>query len=186
MPLENIRFVFLDREGILNLKPPEGHYVTSWEQLQLLPGVEQAIAKLSRTGFTVLVVTNQRGIALGKMTQADLNDIHRRLCEQLAQFGAYLDGIYVCPHDIGQCHCRKPDIGLFEQAFADFPGASPENSVMIGDSLSDIEARVRIGMAAIFVPGDPESQKAGAERAAALATATATSLVDCVERYLFR
>jgi D-glycero-D-manno-heptose 1,7-bisphosphate phosphatase len=183
-PFENIRYVFLDREGILNLKPPEGRYITSWAQFQLLPGVEQAIATLNRTGRVVIVVTNQRGVALGLMTQADVDLIHERLRQHLVQFGAHLDGIYVCPHDIGQCHCRKPDSGLFEQAFSDFPGARPENSVMIGDSLSDIEAGMRMSMATIFVPGDPANQKPGGDRATALATATADSLLDCVERYL--
>jgi D-glycero-D-manno-heptose 1,7-bisphosphate phosphatase len=183
-PFENIRYVFLDREGILNLKPPEGNYVTSWEQFHLLPGVQQAIAKLNHAGLMVIVVTNQRGIALGRMTQADLDDIHRRLREELAQSNARLDGIYVCPHDIGLCRCRKPEIGLFQQGFADFPGARPENSVMIGDSLSDIEAGIRVGMPTIFVPGDPATQKAGAEHAARLATTIADSLADAVDRYL--
>ena len=183
-PFENIRYVFLDREGILNLKPPEGQYVAGWEQFQILPGVEQAVAGLNQVGCIVIVVTNQRGVALGHTTRADVDEIHERLRQHLAKYGAHLDAIYVCPHDIGQCHCRKPDIGLFEQAFSDFPGARPDNSVMIGDSLSDIEAGTRLGMATIFVPGDPSTQKPGAERAAQFATATATSLLDCVQRHL--
>ena len=182
-PFEKIRYVFLDREGILNLKPPEGEYVTCLDQFQLLPGVEQAIAMLNHAGFTVILVTNQRGVALGRMALGDVDKIHVQLRSHLAQYGAHLDAIYVCPHDVGQCHCRKPEIGLFEQAFADFPGARPENSVMIGDSLSDIEAGIRMGMETIFVPGDTATQKPGAARAAKLATATATSLPDCVESH---
>jgi D-glycero-D-manno-heptose 1,7-bisphosphate phosphatase len=183
-PFANISYVFLDREGILNQKPPEDQYVTCWEQVSMLPGVEQAIGRLNRLGRRVIVVTNQRGVALGRMTQADLDEIHRRLRDHLATHGAVVDAIYACPHDVGQCHCRKPDTGLLEQAFADVPGARPENSVMIGDSLSDIEAGVRMGMATIFVSGDPANQKPGVERAQQLATATAASLPDCVERYL--
>ena len=183
-PFANISFVFLDREGILNRKPPEGKYVTSWEQFDPLPGIEQAIARLNRSGRTVIVVTNQRGIALGRMTLADLDTIHKRLRDHLAPYGARLDAIYSCPHDVGQCRCRKPDTGLFEQAFADFPAARPYNSVMIGDSLSDIEAGTRIGMATIFIPGDAVNQQPGSDRAARLATATASSLPDCVDRYL--
>jgi D-glycero-D-manno-heptose 1,7-bisphosphate phosphatase len=183
-PFDNIRYVFLDREGILNLKPPEGHYVESWEQFRLLPDVEQAVARLNRARLTVIVVTNQRGVALGRMTHADVDEIHEHLRQHLAHYGAHLDAIYVCPHDIGQCRCRKPDTGLFEQAFVDFPGANPKNSVMIGDSLSDIEAGIRVGMTTIFVLGDPATQKAGAERATALATVTAVSLPDAVDGYL--
>jgi len=184
-PFEKIRYVFLDREGILNLKPPEGQYVENWEQFHLLPGVENAIARLNRAGFTVIVVTNQRGIALGRMTLADVREVHHRLRQHLAGCGAHLDGIYVCPHDIGKCHCRKPETGLFEQAFSDFPDARPDNSVMIGDSLSDIEAGMRIGMATILVPGDPSTQAPDIERAAALATATSASLTEAADRYLF-
>jgi D-glycero-D-manno-heptose 1,7-bisphosphate phosphatase len=180
----NVTFVFLDREGVLNRKPPEGSYITRWGQFEVLPGVEQAIARLNRSGRKVILVTNQRGVALGHMTLADLDALHHHLRDHLAQHGAHLDAIYACPHDVGQCHCRKPNVGLFEQAFADFPDARPEYSVMIGDSLSDIEAATRIGMASIFVAGDPACRKPGAERAAHLATATAASLPDCVERYL--
>jgi len=183
-PFEDIRYVFLDREGILNSKPPEGQYVANWEQSQILPGVEQAIARLNQAECTVIVVTNQRGVALGRMTRADLDEIHDRLRQHLAKYGDHLDAIYVCPHEIEQCHCRKPDIGLFEQAFFDFPGERPGNSVMIGDSLSDIQAGARLGMATIFVPGDFSTQKPGAERARQFATATATSLLDCVRRHL--
>jgi len=182
----NIFYVFLDRDGIVNRKAPEGAYVTCWEQFHLLPGLEQAIARLNRSGRKVIVVTNQRGVALGHLTLVDLDDIHQRLRAHLAQHGAHLDAIYACPHDVGQCHCRKPDTGLFERAFADFPAARPDNSVMIGDSLSDIEAATRMGMASIFVAGDPSHQKPGAERAAQLATATAASLLDCVDRHLTR
>jgi histidinol-phosphate phosphatase family protein len=185
-PFANISYVFLDREGILNQKPPEDQYVTCWQDFHLLPGVEQAIARLNRSGRKVIVVTNQRGVALGRMTQAEVDEIHQRLREHLAQRGAHLDAIYTCPHDVGQCRCRKPDTGLFEQAFADFPYARPENSVMIGDSLPDIEGGVRLGMATIFVSGDSENQKPGSERAASLATATAASLLDGVERHLLR
>ena len=122
-PFVNISFVFLDREGILNRKPPEGAYVTCWQDFEILPGVEQAISRLNRSGRTVILVTNQRGVALGRMTQTDLDDIHRRLRDHLAQHRAHLDAIYVCPHEVGECHCRKPDTGMFEQAFSDFPAA---------------------------------------------------------------
>ena len=183
-PFVDISFVFLDRKGIVNRKPSEGSYITSWQRFEILPGVEQAIARLNHSGRTLILITNQRGIALGHMTHADLDDIHQRLRDHLAQHGAHLDAIYACPHDVGKCRCRKPDTGLFEQAFADFPAARPHNSVMIGDSLSDIEAGTRMGMATIFVPGDPAHQKPGADRATHLATATASSLPDCVDRYL--
>ncbi len=179
----NISYVFLDREGILNRKPPEGQYVTRWHEFELLPGVESAIARLNRSGRKVILITNQRAIALGLMSKADLDAIHNNLRTHLAQQGAQLDAIYACPHDVGECHCRKPDVGLFEQAFADFPAARPDNSLMIGDSLSDIEAATRMGMASVFIAGDSSTQKPGVGRAAVLAMVTASSLPDCVDRF---
>lgn len=179
----NIAYVFLDRDGVLN-RSPVGAFVTCWEQFEVLPGVEQAIAQLNRSGRKVIVVTNQRGIALGLHSEADLHHMHERLAEHFAAHGAHLDAIYYCPHDNGQCHCRKPQTGMFEQAFQDFPGASAGNSVMVGDSLVDIEAASRLGMRNVFISDPAAKPRSDAARATALATACAASLLDFVQRYL--
>jgi D-glycero-D-manno-heptose 1,7-bisphosphate phosphatase len=181
----NIDFVFLDRDGILNRKPPEGEYVTSWEQFQLLPGVEDAIAAINRSHRKAIVVTNQRGVALGLYSLDDLARMHEQLRDRLAARGAHLDAIYVCPHQSGQCNCRKPLTGLFEQAFRDFPKANPANSVMIGDSLRDIEAGHRLGMRTVLVQGEPpEPGTAQLERAASLAQLCVPSLAHFVHQFL--
>jgi len=132
----------------------------------------------------VLVTSNQRGIALGYYSITDVEHLQNRIQQHLADHGAHIDGFYFCPHDEGQCNCRKPKIGLFEQAFRAFPGASASNSVMIGDSLGDIEAARRLGMPSIFIEGDPLTQKPGADQAAALANSLAGSLAEAVKRYL--
>ncbi len=178
------RYVFLDRDGVLNRKMPEGAYVCDWAQFQWLPGAREAIAGMKRAGLTVIVVSNQRGIALGRLTVAQLELIHGNMQMDLAEQGGSLDAIYYCPHDVDACRCRKPEIGLFEQAFENFPQANAHNSVVIGDSLSDIQAGRRIGMKTIFIEGEPGRQKAGAADAAALADAVAGSLLDAVEREL--
>jgi D-glycero-D-manno-heptose 1,7-bisphosphate phosphatase len=179
----NIAYVFLDRDGVLN-RTLVGSYVVSWEQFEVLPGVEQAVAQLNRSGRKVIVVTNQRGIALGLHSEADLRALHDHLREHLAMHGAHLDAIYYCPHDNGECQCRKPQTGMFEQAFQDFPGASASNSVMVGDSLVDVEAASRLGMRSVFI-SDPAAQPGSdAARASTLATAVAASLLDSVSRYL--
>jgi histidinol-phosphate phosphatase family protein len=179
----NIEFVFLDRDGVLNRKPARGEYVTRVEDFVMLPGVEDAIAALNRCGRKAIVVTNQRGIALGLYSQAELDRIHGKLKAELAAHGAHLDGIYVCPHDAGQCDCRKPLSGLFEQAFRDFPDARPERCMMVGDSLRDVEAGVRFGMATAFVAGD-DQPTAEEERAAILSQIRVRSLSQLVDRYL--
>jgi D-glycero-D-manno-heptose 1,7-bisphosphate phosphatase len=179
-----MRYIFLDRDGVLNRKQPEGAYVTSWEQFQWLPGAVEAIARMNRAGMTVMLVTNQRGIALGRFTDAELGHIHRNMRAHLAQHGARVDAIYYCPHDVGQCQCRKPDIGLFTQACKDFPQAGAQNSVVIGDSHSDMQAGQRMGMSTIFIQGEAERQKAGADAAAESADAVAGSLLQAVELHL--
>lgn len=177
-------YIFLDRDGVLNRKPPQGRYVTCWDELVLLPGVEDAVAELNRSGRKVILVTNQRGIALGLYSREDLDEMHGRLQQRLAAHGAHLDGIYVCPHEEGQCNCRKPRTGLFEQAFRDFPAARPENSLMAGDSLRDIEAGLRLGMRTAFLCGDLEAASAESRHTASLAQVTVASLPDLVQRYL--
>lgn len=177
---QGIGYVFLDRDGVINRKPSEDRTIHQWSDFEILPGVETAIARLNACGFKVIVVTNQRGIALGRYTTEQLEDLHSRLREHLTDQGAHLDAIYYCPHDRNECHCRKPESGMFEQAFAEFPGASAANSVVIGDSISDIEAGERLGMRTIFVEGDPRFQKAGAERAAKMANRVVPSLHSAV------
>jgi D-glycero-D-manno-heptose 1,7-bisphosphate phosphatase len=92
------RAIFLDRDGVINRKPPEGQYVTSWEDFHILPGVVEGIAQLNRAGFSVIVVTNQRCIAKGLLTAAELDQMHQRMSDCLARAGATIDGIYYCPH----------------------------------------------------------------------------------------
>ena len=184
IPWQSIRYVFLDRDGVINRKPPEGQYIGRWSDFHLLPGAESAIAALNRSGRRIIVVSNQRGVALGYYTAADVRVLHDTLQEHLAPLGAQIDAFYFCPHDKNQCECRKPRTGLFEQAFRDFPEASAANSVVIGDSLSDIEAARTLGAPAIFIQGDPTTQKPGAARAAALADAVYNSLTEAVEAAL--
>jgi D-glycero-D-manno-heptose 1,7-bisphosphate phosphatase len=179
-----VRYVFLDRDGVLNRKMPEGAYVTRWAQFQWLPGAVEAITRMNRAGLTLILITNQRGVALGLLTAEQLEHIHGEMQADLARHGARLDAIYCCTHDKDECRCRKPDVGLFEQAMKDFPLVNADNSVVIGDSISDIQAGQRLGMKTIFIQGEPERQKAGADAAATLANAVAGSLLQAVEMHL--
>jgi D-glycero-D-manno-heptose 1,7-bisphosphate phosphatase len=179
-----VRYVFLDRDGVLNRKMPEGAYVSDWAQFQWLAGADEAIARMNRAGLTVILVTNQRGIALGLYTHAQLEHIHANIQRHLARHGARLDAVYYCPHNHGECHCRKPDIGLFEQAMHQFPQANAQNSIVIGDSLSDIQAGQRLGMKTVFIQGEADRQKAGSAAAVELADAVAGSLLQAIEIHL--
>jgi len=180
----DVRYIFLDRDGVINRKPPEGAYVSRPRDFHLLPGAEAAIAALNRSGRQVIVISNQRGVALGQYTKEDVDGLHAWLQEHLSAHGAHIDGFYYCPHDKDECECRKPKTGLFRQAFRDFPDASAANSIVIGDSLSDIEAARNLGSPSIFIHGDPLTQRSGSNQAAALADAVSSSLLETVEQYL--
>jgi D-glycero-D-manno-heptose 1,7-bisphosphate phosphatase len=185
--ISGLRTVFLDRDGVINRKMPEGQYVTNWRHFELLPGVPHAIARLNQAGLRVFVVTNQRGIALDLYTAADVDAIHNQLQRILSVSGAHLDGLYFCPHDKRQCDCRKPLPGLFEQAKKQFPKIEPVTSLMIGDSLSDIEFGRNLGMHTIFIEGDESQrhhQKPGAQKAADLADLRFPSLPEAVDYLL--
>ena len=137
--------VFLDRDGVINRKRPEGQYVTRWEEMELLPGVVEGIASLNQAGFRVIVVSNQRCVAKGLINIVDLEDIHRRMSETLARGGAKIDAIYYCPHEKGDgCDCRKPAPGMLLKAARSL-GIELSSSWMIGDSNSDVEAGKKAG-----------------------------------------
>jgi D-glycero-D-manno-heptose 1,7-bisphosphate phosphatase len=143
------RAVFLDRDGVINRAvvrdgkpyPPEG-----LENLRILPGVRDALAKLRQKGFLNLVVTNQPDVARGKAHKKTVDAIHEKLACELA-----LDGFYTCWHDDqDHCNCRKPKPGLLEQAARDH-GVDLKSSYMVGDRWRDMEAGQAAGCRTIFL-----------------------------------
>jgi D-glycero-D-manno-heptose 1,7-bisphosphate phosphatase len=164
--------VFLDRDGTINRGAPEGDYIRSPGEVELLPGAAEAIRLLNELPAKVVVVTNQRGIALGLMSEEDLAAVNARLEALLAAEGAHLDAILHCPHGKGECECRKPGPGMFERAAREVPGVSLDGATMIGDSPLDIEAGNRLGLTTIRLgpsaPGDPEPNFEAADLLAAV------------------
>ena len=181
---KDVQLIFLDRDGVVNRKPQEGAYVATWEHFTFLPNAPQAIAKLNRAGIKVAVVTNQSGIALGKMSEAELRGIHHRMERELGTYDAHIDGIFYCPHYGNACECRKPKPGLLFQAFAYFREVRPANAILIGDSLPDIEAGRSAGVRTILVRGPAPTRKSGFPDAERKADATVSSLADAVSRIL--
>jgi len=155
--------VFLDRDGVINRRLP-GSYVRNWSEFELLPGVADALAELTRSGAALFIVTNQRGVARGLVRLDDLEDIHARLTADLAASGAELAGVYVCPHDEGVCDCRKPGVGLFTQAQEEHPWIRFADSHMVGDSISDAQAAGRLGIHIWLVGDDADEVAAAAEQ----------------------
>jgi len=145
---------FLDRDGVINRKAAEGAYITRWEQMQFLPGVQEAIIRLNREGLLVIVITNQRCVAKGLITADALQALHERMCSDLARAGATIDAVHCCPHDVQPpCGCRKPAPGLLLRA-AQEHGIALHESWMIGDSVSDSEAGRRAGCKTARIASD--------------------------------
>ena len=140
--------VFLDRDGTIN---EEVEYLSDPHDFRLLPGAGQAIRHFNEVGWAVVVITNQSGIGRGYFTWERLEAIHQRMLEDLAAVGAWLDGLYVCPHrpDEG-CKCRKPETGLFEQALLAL-GLTLPPCVAIGDKMTDLEPGRKLGCTTVLV-----------------------------------
>jgi D,D-heptose 1,7-bisphosphate phosphatase len=146
--------VFLDRDGTINQYVG---FLTKAEQFELIPQVEDAIKLINKSGYLTIVVTNQPVIARGDCDWEDLRMIHDKMETDLGKSGAFVDGIYVCPHhpDKGfegerpeykiNCDCRKPKAGLFLKAASDYH-IDLSQSVMIGDSDADVEAGRNAGL----------------------------------------
>lgn len=147
--------VFLDRDGVIN---EEDGIIQKPSQLRLVPGAGRAIRRLNEKGILVIVVTNQPVVARGWATEAEVDLIHQRLRDMLAEGGAHLDAIYFCPHHENadlpgyrvRCRCRKPRAGMLEQAAADWK-LELDRCVMIGDRTVDLQAAREAGCVAWLV-----------------------------------
>jgi D-glycero-D-manno-heptose 1,7-bisphosphate phosphatase len=185
--MEGVSTVFLDRDGVINRLRSD--YVTSWETFELLPRAKEALRLLRAAGLRVVVVTNQRAVARGLLSIADLEMMHARMRTEVAAAGGDIEAIYYCPHDVGQCACRKPQVGMFLQAQRDIPTIDFSQSVVVGDSMSDLEAGRRLGCRLILVTDtgctDCTDDVASKAQAASLQLAgIAPTLYEAVAQYL--
>ena len=142
--------LFLDRDGVINRKL-DG-YVTSWENFSFLPKVPESLAIMSGIFHKICIVTNQQGIDKHVMTHEDLANIHSRMLEVVEYFGGRIDEIYYEPSlAVYDSFRRKPNPGMLLEAAKDFPSISLRKSILIGDSLSDIEAGHSMGLKTIWI-----------------------------------
>jgi len=147
--------VFLDRDGTIN---EQMGYINHISRFVLLPGVGKAIRRLNNQNIPVVVVTNQSGLARGYFPATLLDEVHKKMETELAEAGARIDGLYICPHHPEakelqyrkDCNCRKPKIGLLQQAAADL-NLDLGASYMVGDRWSDLKCGARAGATPILV-----------------------------------
>jgi D-glycero-D-manno-heptose 1,7-bisphosphate phosphatase len=152
--LENRKFIILDRDGVINKKAPKSTYVTKWLEWEWIKGSKEAIVKLKKAGFKIIIVTNQAGIARGIMTSADLELIHTKMILELKEFGGGIDKIYYCPHSWNDnCECRKPKPGMLFEAQREFH-LNLNNTWFVGDDERDELAGKAAGMKTFLINGD--------------------------------
>lgn len=157
--------IFLDRDGTINKYVG---FLRNIDDFELIEGVSEAIKLINQSGYLAIVVTNQPVIARGEVTWGELHEIHKKMETLLGKDGAYIDGIYICPHhpDKGfegerpeykfDCDCRKPKAGLFLLAARDF-NIDLSSSIMIGDSINDLNAGGNAGCRESFLLNDDNS-----------------------------
>jgi D-glycero-D-manno-heptose 1,7-bisphosphate phosphatase len=139
------RAVFLDRDGVINVKAPEDVYIKTPSEFHFLPGVFEGLSILRDLGFLLIVVTNQRGIARRMMTEEDLDRVHDYMIGRLREHDVELEGVYHCPHEKYElCPCRKPRPFLLLKAARE-SGVCLPTSYMVGDSDSDVAAGRLVG-----------------------------------------
>lgn len=147
--MPNPHYVLLDRDGVIN--HDSDAFIKSPDEWLPIEGSLEAIALLNAYGFTVIIVTNQSGIARGLLDGATLDQIHAKMCRLVEEKGGAIAKIYFCPHGPdSECSCRKPKPGLLKAFAADFD-ADLTKVTVIGDSLRDLEAAMAVGAEPILV-----------------------------------
>ena len=144
-----MKLIILDRDGVIN--HDSDAYIKSPEEWRPLPGSLEAIARLTKAGFRVVVATNQSGVGRGLFDLATLARIHAKMHQAVNQAGGHLDAIFFCPHPSdAQCHCRKPAPGMLEEILRRFE-VEASSVTMVGDALRDLQAADTAGVRPILV-----------------------------------
>lgn len=136
--------LFIDRDGVVN-EEKQGDYIHHWNEFKFYSHAKEAFAKFNRIFGTIVMVTNQRGVARGLTRMEDLNTIHANMLDEIQKAGGRIDKIYVCT-DL-ESENRKPNPGMGLMALNDFPQIRLNKSVMIGNSISDMDFGRNLGVA---------------------------------------
>lgn len=149
--LSDQKYIFLDRDGTLDVRPPKACYVEKPEDFIWLPGAKEAVKKLKDAGYFIILVSNQAGIAMGRITDEDVARVNEKMQDDLLAIGACIDAIYYCPHGWDStCSCRKPKPGMLYQAQKDYSINLPE-CYLIGDDERDIQTAENADVKGILV-----------------------------------
>jgi histidinol-phosphate phosphatase family protein len=145
--------LFLDRDGVISHRVPDD-YVKNWEDFRFLDGVMEAMAVFTKVFGRIIIVSNQQGVGKGLMSAESLELIDSRMKQEIRQRGGRIDASYYCTHLASENHPdRKPSTGMAFKAKTEFPEIDFTRSVMVGDSLSDMEFGKRLGMMKVLITG---------------------------------
>lgn len=148
--------LFLDRDGVINQRIPDA-YINHWDDFRFARGAEKALKKLRDRFARLIIVTNQQGIAKNIMTETQLERIHQKMCEILEAQDVYIDAIYFCGESKSQINnCRKPATNMGLQAQRDFPDINFQRSIMVGDSISDLQFGRNLNMETVLITSKKE------------------------------
>lgn len=149
----------MDRDGVINRKI-ENDYVKHWSEFEFLDGVFDALKYLGTVFGRIVVVTNQQGIGKGLYRTEDLELIHQNMLYEIGFYGGRIDKVYFSPYLNAANHpTRKPGIGMALSAKSDFPDIDLNKSVVIGDSLSDMEFGRNAGMKTVYISEQPRQDE---------------------------
>ena len=144
-----MKLIILDRDGVIN--HDSDSYVKCAAEWRPLPGSIEAIGRLTQAGYTIAVATNQSGLSRGLFGLDELEEMHQKMRTLVEDAGGYIDGIFYCPHlPEDGCLCRKPASGLFKAIAEDF-NTRLESVPIVGDSLKDLQAGLKLGCTPILV-----------------------------------
>ena len=151
MRKKEYKTLFLDRDGVIN-KRLVGDYIKNWDEFKFEEGVLEAIKIFIKHFDTILVVSNQQGISKGLMSEDDLNSIHNKMKQEIVKAGGRIDEIYYCKALSKENNfCRKPSVGMGLKARKQFKNIRFKESVMVGDSISDMKFGKRLKMQTVFI-----------------------------------
>lgn len=144
-----MKLIILDRDGVINRDSDD--YIKNASEWLPLPGSIEAIARLSKAGYTVVIATNQSGLSRGLFGIDELEDMHKKMCQLVETAGGSIDGIFYCPHLPEElCDCRKPKAGLFIAISQEF-AADLNGITAVGDTIRDLQAALTLGCEPILV-----------------------------------
>lgn len=143
--------LFLDRDGVINYEKDKD-YIHTWDEFRFYDGVPEAIADLSKLFSRIIIVTNQKGVGKGLTKLDDLHTIHANMENEVIKAGGKIDAVFYCADLEDDSPYRKPNPGMGLQAIKQFPGIDVTKSIMVGNTISDMEFGRNLGIYTVFLP----------------------------------